>query len=82
MSLEKHEKKPYSHMLVKMANDISRFFATQSGQPPEQGTAGHIKKFWDPRMRNAIIAHLDQGGAGLEPVARKAVEELKKVQAA
>ena len=34
---------------------------------PEQaaaGTADHIKKFWDPRMRAAILAHLEAGGAG------------------
>ena len=75
-----HEKKPYSYQLVKMANDISRFFATQSGQPPATGTAGHIKKFWDPRMRKAIVAHLDAGGEGLTPVASDAIAIIKQEQ--
>lgn len=75
-----HERKSYADGLVKMANQISKFFATQSAQPPAQGTAGHLKRFWDPRMRKAIVAHLDAGGAGLEPVARGAIEILKQEQ--
>jgi formate dehydrogenase subunit delta len=77
-----HETKSYADNLVKMANQISQFFVTQKGQPPAVGTAGHIKKFWDPRMRKAIIAHVEGGGKGLEPIARQAIEELKKLQAA
>ena len=44
------------------------------------GTAEHIRKFWDPRMRAAIFAHLDAGGAGLDPIVRLAVERLKDAQ--
>lgn len=73
-----HETKSSEAKLVRMANQISQFFVTQSGTPPATGTAIHIRKFWDPRMRNAIIAHLDAGGDGLEPVARQAVEKLKQ----
>jgi formate dehydrogenase subunit delta len=40
------------------------------------GIAEHIKKFWDPRMRAAIFAHLEDGGAGLDPVVRTALERL------
>jgi formate dehydrogenase subunit delta len=40
--------------------------------------AEHIIKFWDPRMRRAIVAHLDaSSGAALDPAPRKAVETLK-----
>ena len=42
------------------------------------GIADHIKKFWDPRMRKAIFAHLDSGGTGLDPNVRDALETLKK----
>jgi formate dehydrogenase subunit delta len=64
--------------LVYMANQISRFFVSQGDAVAVAGTAEHIKKFWDPRMRNAIFAHLDNGGAGLEPAARQAIEQLQK----
>jgi formate dehydrogenase subunit delta len=40
--------------------------------------AEHIRKFWDPRMRSAIFAHLDAGGSGLDPDVRDAIEALKK----
>jgi formate dehydrogenase subunit delta len=63
--------------LVAMANQIGRFFGTQPGETAVGDVSGHLRKFWDPRMRNAIIAHLDAGGSGLDPVVRDAVEQLK-----
>ena len=44
------------------------------------GVAEHIAKFWDPRMRAAIFAHLDAGGAGLAPFVREAVDRLRAAQ--
>jgi formate dehydrogenase subunit delta len=44
------------------------------------GTADHIKKFWDPRMRAQIIAHLKAGGAGLDPAVRAAIGSLAQAQ--
>jgi formate dehydrogenase subunit delta len=61
--------------LVYMANQIGKFFAAQ-GEGAAENIATHLKKFWDPRMRTAIIAHLRAGGAGLDPEVRKAVESL------
>ena len=63
--------------LVYMANQIGKFFATQGKDEAVAGTADHLKKFWDPRMRAAILAHLDAGGEGLDPSVRQAVELLK-----
>jgi formate dehydrogenase subunit delta len=63
--------------LVRMANQIGRFFIAQPGETATQDIAGHLRKFWDPQMRSAIIAHLDMGGAGLDPLVRDAVEKLK-----
>jgi formate dehydrogenase subunit delta len=63
--------------LVYMANQIGRFFAHQPLENAVASTADHLKKFWDPRMRAAIFAHVEQGGAGLEPIALAAVRTLK-----
>ena len=63
--------------LVYMANQIGAFFKSQGPGKAVPGIAEHIRKFWDPRMRNAIFSHLDAGGAGLDPVARQAVEALQ-----
>lgn len=62
--------------LVTMANQIGMFFASQ-GPDAAEATAIHLRRFWDPRMRTAIIAHLEAGGAGLGPLAREAVERLR-----
>jgi formate dehydrogenase subunit delta len=62
--------------LVYMANQISKFFANQGQEQAAVGTAEHIKKFWDPRMRAQIFAHLEAGGQGLDPIARAAITRL------
>jgi formate dehydrogenase subunit delta len=67
----------HDNKLVYMANQIGKFFASQGPEQAVTGTAEHIKKFWDPRMRAAIFAHLAEGGAGLDPNVRAALEKLK-----
>lgn len=54
--------------LVKMANDIATFFdAEPEPLARRSGISGHIRRFWDPRMRSALILHLDQeAGVGLK----------------
>jgi formate dehydrogenase subunit delta len=64
--------------LTMMANQIAAFFKAQGEAEAAAAIADHLKKFWDPGMRADIIAHADKGGAGLEPMARSAVELLKK----
>ena len=59
MSSERHSG---SQHLVKMANDIGRFF----GAEPEReeaiaGIANHIAKFWTQRMRDKLAAHISRG---------------------
>jgi formate dehydrogenase subunit delta len=49
--------------LVKMANEIAAFFAAEPERAAAvDGVAGHIKRFWEPRMRTALLAVLDAGG--------------------
>ncbi|MFT4516206.1 MAG: formate dehydrogenase subunit delta [Planctomycetota bacterium] len=71
--------------LVGMANQIASFFATEPDRPiAVAGTANHIQKFWEPRMRKTLLEVFDAGGdhglhelvvaaitehrAGLEPI--------------
>lgn len=67
--------------LVKMANDIANFFKSEPDhQVALEGIAGHIRRFWDPRMRRAILAWLAQhGGEGLDPLAREALETHREM---
>ena len=39
--------------LVYMANQIGKFFEVQRADEVVPGIANHIRKFWDPRMREA-----------------------------
>jgi len=64
--------------LVRMANQIADFFKVQSADLAVAGTADHIRKFWDPRMRSMMTEHLAHGGAGLNPIALKAVQQVCK----
>jgi formate dehydrogenase subunit delta len=65
--------------LVYMANQIGTFFTSQgAGEAAIAGTADHIRLFWDPRMRAAIVAHLAAGGDGLATPAREAVQRLAR----
>lgn len=62
--------------LVVMANQIASFFAAYPEDSAIASTADHLKKYWDPVMRRQIRAHLAEGGDGLSPIARRAVEAL------
>ena len=53
--------------LIYMANQIGKFFQSQGHDKAVPGIADHIRKFWDPRMRKAIFAHMDSGGSGARP---------------
>lgn len=66
------------HSLVKMANDIGRFFASEPKRADAvAGIANHMQRSWDPRMLRQIIAHLKTGGEGLDDLPREAVGLLK-----
>jgi formate dehydrogenase subunit delta len=62
--------------LVMMANQIAAFFAAQGEARAVPQIANHIDKFWDPRMRRAILAHVAAGGAGLDPLAKAAIAQV------
>lgn len=48
--------------LVKMANQIAAFFAAEPDRKAAvEGVAGHLKRFWEPRMRREILAMVDRG---------------------
>ena len=65
--------------LVRMANQIAAFFRSQGEASAPAMVADHLRKFWDPRMRAAIVAHLESGGEGLDGPVREAVGRLKEM---
>jgi formate dehydrogenase subunit delta len=73
----------HTESLVRMANQIGDFFdAMPDHAQALEGIATHIKKFWDPRMRRELLAHVDQGGAtGLSPVVSEALGRHREMLA-
>ncbi len=68
------------HRLISMSNQISGFFKPYPADQAVAGIADHIAKFWDHKMRATILAHLDQGGAGLEPQVIEALTKIKQAK--
>jgi formate dehydrogenase subunit delta len=63
-----------AQQLVNMANDISQFFSAGAGEElAAQEAAGHIKRVWEPRMRQQIIDIYKTGTGEFTPVARAAI---------
>ena len=61
--------------LVMMAEQIARNLASQGEAAAIAGTAGHIRDFWDPRMKAAILA---ADGTCFSPILAAALERLRK----
>jgi len=61
-------------IIVRMANQIGEFFAAYPcHEEAVEGVANHIHKFWEPRMRRQLYAHLDgpAQGDGLSELVRE-----------
>lgn len=56
-----------------MADQIARNFAAQGEEAAVAATAEHIRLFWDPRMKAAILA---DDRSALSPMVAAAVERL------
>lgn len=56
--------------LITMANQIGTFFeAAADFEAGADDVAGHLKRFWDPRMRDQLLEHLEEEGPdGLLPI--------------
>ncbi len=62
--------------IVRMANQIAAFFKSYPHDEAVAGVTGHIKDFWEPRMKKALAAHVAAGGTGLEPLVLEAAGRL------
>jgi formate dehydrogenase subunit delta len=75
MSDTKHDS---ATKLVRMANQISEFFAAQPGEQAAAGVLDHLTAFWTPKMRREIVDYVNNGGEGLTPLSRQAVDRLRQ----
>ena len=64
--------------IVRMANQIATFFASKPHEEAVAGTAEHINKFWDPRMRRKLFTLLDKDDAGFAPLVVEAASQIRR----
>ena len=71
------------HNLVGMANRIGEFFQSMPDRhEAKHDIAQHISKFWEPRMREKFIAHIDDATVSeLHPLVHEAVLEHREMLA-
>jgi formate dehydrogenase subunit delta len=62
---------------VRLANDVAAQFAHRPLDEAARAVATHLRAFWEPRMRAALLAHVDAGALGLDPVAERATTLLR-----
>lgn len=66
----------HTDTLVKMANQIGTFFEAMPDRAEAlEGVALHLRRFWAPSMRHALLAHVDAspGASGLNEMAAEAI---------
>lgn len=64
--------------LITMANQIGDFFAPYPPERAREGLRNHLRTYWDPRMRNALLEHIDAGGEGLDLCVIDAAQLLRE----
>ena len=63
---------------VRLANEIAIQFEHLPFDDGAARVARHMHDFWEPRMLRALLAHVDAGGDGLDPLAAAAAEHLRQ----
>ncbi len=64
--------------LITMANQIGDFFAPYPPERAREGLRNHLRTYWDPRMRKALLEYIDAGGDGLETRVIEAAQLLRE----
>ena len=69
--------------LIRMANQIGEFFESMPDLTQAmEDIATHIKRFWEPRMRRAILESIDQKNANdLSEIVREAIASHRQLLA-
>jgi len=65
-------------LLITMANQIGDFFAPYPPERAREGMRNHLRTYWDPRMRDALLEHIDAGGDGLDSRVIDAAQQLRE----
>ncbi|MFC5997038.1 formate dehydrogenase subunit delta [Pseudonocardia hispaniensis] len=54
---------------VRRVNDIAAQFRHRAAEEAASEVAAHLRLFWEPRMRRALLTSVADGAEGLDPIA-------------
>lgn len=77
MSLDEHRASTRDK-IIRMANQIATFFHSKPREEGVAGTAEHVNKFWEPRMRRHLFEIIDAGGDGLDELVIAASATIRR----
>jgi len=60
---------------IRMGDDVSRAMAHLPRDEASEQIATHLRKFWEPRMREAIIQRVREGDDRVNPLLTSAVHD-------
>jgi formate dehydrogenase subunit delta len=67
--------------LLRMAREIADFFHAYPHDQAVESVAGHINKFWTPKMREDFLAAAAEPGQSLPPLVSAALHKIKRRKA-
>ena len=62
--------------MVHKANQIALYFASYPHEDAVAGTADHLQKFWERRMKQQLFSYIAAGGTGLHDLVLEAVKRM------
>jgi len=61
---------------IRMGNDIARAMHHLPAEEAARAVATHLKKFWDPRMRRALVERVRAGDPRIDPLLAAATKSF------
>jgi len=65
---------------VRLVNEVAEQFGHKPLEVAAAAVAVHLRDFWEPRMKKALLEHVAAGGEGLDPVALRAAQLLGRAR--
>lgn len=62
---------------ARLVNELARQFPQLSDDEAATAVAAHVRRYWDPRMREQLQLDLAAGGSDLLPIAHAAAVLLR-----
>ncbi|MGI8949061.1 MAG: formate dehydrogenase subunit delta [Ornithinimicrobium sp.] len=60
---------------IRLGQDITRNLAHLPPEDASEQIATHLRKFWDPRMRRALVQRVRDNDSRVEPLLARAVRD-------